>query len=101
MLSLGIILWAIYSSFISVKYLRRLTTIVSKVRLFIIGSLLYVTAQVLKVLIIGNIILGIGVWLISAVVPLYQMEMAGRTKGMLLSFYINGVLLFNCYCLMV
>ena len=87
-LSLGTFLGSLCAPVISDKYGRKPTIIVSNLVLFIIGTSLQVTAQNLKVLILGRVISGVGIGLISAVVPLYQAEAAEKSmRGAIISSY--------------
>lgn len=72
--SLGTFLGSLCTPVLSHRYGGKLTIIVFTLVLFIIGTLLRDIVQKLKVLIVGRVISGVGIGLISAVVPLYQVE---------------------------
>lgn len=87
-LSLGTFIGSLSAPFVSDKYGRKPTIIVSNIVLFIIGTSLQVIAKNLTVLIVGRVISGIGIGLISAVVPLYQAEAAEKNmRGAIISSY--------------
>lgn len=87
-LSLGTFVGSLSAPFISDKYGRKPTIIVSNIVLFIIGTTLQVIASNLTVLIVGRVVSGVGIGLISAVVPLYQAEAAEKNmRGAIISSY--------------
>ncbi|CAL9730884.1 low glucose sensor Snf3p [Monosporozyma unispora] len=87
-LSLGTFIGSLSAPFIADRYGRKPTIIVSNIVLFIIGTSLQVTAVNMRMLIVGRVISGIGIGLISAVVPLYQAEAAEKNlRGAIISSY--------------
>lgn len=87
-LSLGTFIGALSAPFIADRYGRKPTIIVSNIILFIIGTSLQVMAKDLAMLVVGRVVSGIGIGLISAVVPLYQAEAAEKNlRGAIISSY--------------
>lgn len=87
-LSLGTFVGALSAPLISDSYGRKITIIFSTIIVFCIGNSLQVAANNMKLLIAGRVISGLGIGLISAVVPLYQGEAANKyLRGAIISTY--------------
>lgn len=87
-LSMGTFIGALSAPFISDSYGRKFTIIFGTFFIFIIGNSLQVAANEILLLIIGRVISGISIGLISAVVPLYQGEAAKKWfRGAIISTY--------------
>lgn len=87
-LSLGTFIGALSAPLLSDSYGRKATIIFSTVVVFLIGNSLQVAAHSVKLLIAGRVISGLGIGLISAVVPLYQGEAANKfLRGAITSTY--------------
>ena len=87
-LSLGTFVGALFAPVISDKYGRKAVIILSTVIIFLAGNSLQVAASNIPLLVAGRVISGIGVGLISAVVPLYQGEAANKLlRGAIISTY--------------
>lgn len=87
-LSLGTFVGALIAPWISDIYGRKSTIIFSTMIIFSIGNSLQVAAGGLALLIVGRVISGIGIGIISAVVPLYQAEAAQKhMRGAIITTY--------------
>lgn len=87
-LSLGTFFGALLSPFISDRYGRRFCLFWCLLILFNIGTLLQICSQKFGLLLAGRFINGLGVGVISSVIPLYQAEIAPRwIRGSIISFY--------------
>lgn len=87
-LSLGTFVGALSAPLLSDSYGRKITIIFSTIIVFCIGNSLQVAANNMKLLIAGRVISGLGIGLISAVVPLYQGEAANKyLRGAIISTY--------------
>ncbi|QLQ79135.1 hypothetical protein HG537_0B04830 [Torulaspora globosa] len=87
-LSLGTFIGALSAPLISDSYGRKITIIFSTMFVFSIGNSLQVAAHSMELLIAGRVISGLGIGLISAVVPLYQGEAANKyLRGAIISTY--------------
>lgn len=87
-LSLGTFIGALSAPLLSDSYGRKATIIFSTLIVFLIGNSLQVAAHSMKLLIAGRVISGLGIGLISAVVPLYQGEAANKfLRGAIISTY--------------
>lgn len=87
-LSLGTFIGALSAPFISDKYGRKKTIMFSTAIVFSLGNSLQVAAHGINLLIAGRVISGLGVGLVSAVVPLYQAEAAHKSlRGAIISTY--------------
>lgn len=87
-LSLGTFFGALIAPYISDSYGRKPTIMFSTAVIFSIGNSLQVASNGLVLLIVGRVISGIGIGIISAVVPLYQAEAAQKNlRGAIISSY--------------
>lgn len=87
-LSLGTFIGALIAPWISDVYGRKTTIIFSTVIIFSIGNSLQVAATGLALLIVGRVVSGVGIGIISAVVPLYQAEAAQKhMRGAIITTY--------------
>lgn len=87
-LSLGTFFGALIAPYISDSYGRKPTIMLSTTVIFSIGNSLQVASGGLVLLIVGRVISGIGIGIISAVVPLYQAEAAQKNlRGAIISSY--------------
>ncbi|KAF4006868.1 High-affinity glucose transporter RGT2 [Saccharomyces cerevisiae] len=87
-LSLGTFFGALIAPYISDSYGRKPTIMFSTAVIFSIGNSLQVASGGLVLLIVGRVISGIGIGIISAVVPLYQAEAAQKNlRGAIISSY--------------
>ncbi|CCD22446.1 glucose sensor NDAI_0A02890 [Naumovozyma dairenensis CBS 421] len=87
-LSLGTFIGALSAPIISDSYGRKLTIMMSTIIIFSIGNSLQVGASGMVLLVVGRVISGLGIGLISAVVPLYQAEAAHKSlRGAIISTY--------------
>lgn len=87
-LSLGTFVGALSAPLLSDSYGRKMTIIFSTVIVFCIGNSLQVAAHSVELLIAGRVVSGLGIGLISAVVPLYQGEAANKyLRGAIISTY--------------
>ncbi|CAI4057355.1 hypothetical protein SKDZ_04G1030 [Saccharomyces kudriavzevii ZP591] len=87
-LSLGTFFGALIAPYISDSYGRKPTIMFSTAIIFSIGNSLQVASGGLVLLIVGRVISGIGIGIISAVVPLYQAEAAQKNlRGAIISSY--------------
>lgn len=87
-LSLGTFVGALSAPVISDKYGRKKTIMFSTAVVFSLGNSLQVGAHNIQLLIAGRVISGLGVGLVSAVVPLYQAEAAHKSlRGAIISTY--------------
>lgn len=87
-LSLGTFIGALSAPLLSDSYGRKITIIFSTVIVFCIGNSLQVAAHSMQLLIAGRVVSGLGIGLISAVVPLYQGEAANKfLRGAIISTY--------------
>lgn len=87
-LSLGTFVGALLAPWISDVYGRKSTIIFSTVIIFSIGNSLQVAASGLALLIVGRVVSGVGIGIISAVVPLYQAEAAQKNmRGAIITTY--------------
>lgn len=87
-LSLGTFFGALTAPFISDTWGRKATVIFSTFFVFMVGNSLQVAATSMTLLVIGRVISGISIGLISAVVPLYQGEAALKSvRGAIISTY--------------
>ncbi|QHS72101.1 glucose sensor [Saccharomyces paradoxus] len=87
-LSLGTFFGALIAPYISDSYGRKPTIMLSTAIIFSIGNSLQVASSGLVLLIVGRVISGIGIGIISAVVPLYQAEAAQKNlRGAIISSY--------------
>ncbi|CCF56406.1 hypothetical protein KAFR_0B01080 [Kazachstania africana CBS 2517] len=87
-LSLGTFFGALTAPWISDIYGRKPAIIVSTAVIFSIGNSLQVAAKSLTLLIVGRVVSGFGIGIISAVVPLYQAEAAQKNlRGAIISSY--------------
>lgn len=87
-LSLGTFFGALIAPYISDSYGRKPTIMFSTAVIFSIGNSLQVASGGLVLLIVGRVISGFGIGIISAVVPLYQAEAAQKNlRGAIISSY--------------
>lgn len=87
-LSLGTVIGALAAPLMSDSCGRKLTIIVSVVSVFFVGNSLQTAANNMQLLVAGRVISGVGLGLISAVVPLYQSEAAHKyLRGAIISTY--------------
>lgn len=87
-LSVGIFFGAFLAPFISDKYGRRFLILLSTFIFFNLGTILQMVAQDLSVFYCGRFFSGIGVGVISAVIPLYQAETSPKwVRGSIISCY--------------
>ncbi|AQZ10604.1 MAL11 (YGR289C) [Zygosaccharomyces parabailii] len=87
-LSLGTFVGALTAPLISDSYGRKTTIIVCIVGVFFVGNSLQVAADNMQLLVAGRVISGLGIGLISAVIPLYQGEAAQKfLRGAIISTY--------------
>lgn len=87
-LSLGTFFGALSAPLISDSYGRKITVMFSTMIVFCIGNTLQVAANDIRLLIAGRVVSGVGIGLISAVVPLYQGEAAHKSlRGAIISTY--------------
>lgn len=87
-LSLGTFFGALAAPWIADRYGRKPTIVVSTAIIFSIGNSLQVAAHNLTLLVVGRVISGIGIGIISAVVPLYQAEASQKNlRGAIISTY--------------
>lgn len=87
-LSLGTFFGALIAPWVADKYGRRNVIMTGTAIIFNIGNSIQVGAYNLTMLIVGRFISGIGIGLISAVVPLYQAEAAEKNlRGAIISTY--------------
>lgn len=87
-LSLGTFFGALTAPVIADSYGRKATIMFSTAVIFSIGNSLQVASSGWKLLIIGRVVSGLGIGLISAVVPLYQAEAAKKNlRGAIISTY--------------
>lgn len=87
-LSLGTFIGALSAPILSDSYGRKATIIFSTLIVFLIGNSLQVAAHNMNLLIAGRVVSGLGIGLISAVVPLYQGEAANKyLRGAIISTY--------------
>lgn len=87
-LSLGTFCGALSAPFISDSFGRKVTILFSTTIIFSIGNSLQVAASSMGLLIAGRVISGLGVGLISVVVPLYQAEATHKSlRGAIISTY--------------
>ena len=99
-LSLGTFFGALIAPWISDKYGRRPTIILSTSIIFSLGNSLQVGAKRLPLLVAGRVISGFSIGITSAVVPLYQAEAAQKNlRGAIISTYQFAItigLLVSC-----
>lgn len=87
-LSLGTFFGALSAPLLSDSYGRKITIMFSTTIIFCIGNSLQVAANNVGLLIAGRVVSGIGIGLISAVVPLYQGEASHKLlRGAIISTY--------------
>lgn len=87
-LSLGTLAGALFAPFFSDRYGRRFLIICSTLTLFNLGSILQMAAYDLSILFAGRFFNGMGVGVISAVIPLYQAETSPKwIRGSVISCY--------------
>lgn len=87
-LSLGTFFGALIAPIISDSYGRKATVVISTFFVFMIGNSLQVSAHAMPLLVVGRVLSGVSVGLISAVVPLYQSEAAQKSvRGAIISTY--------------
>lgn len=87
-LSLGTLAGSLFSPLISDKLGRRFCIILALLIIFTIGVILQICASSFGLLLAGRFINGIGVGIISSVVPLYQAEISPKwIRGTVISFY--------------
>lgn len=87
-LSLGTFIGALAAPLISDSYGRKITIIASIVGVFFIGNSLQIAFTNMGLLVAGRVVSGVGIGLISAVVPLYQGEAAHKyLRGAIISTY--------------
>ncbi|KAG0671063.1 Plasma membrane low glucose sensor [Maudiozyma exigua] len=87
-LSLGTFFGALFAPWVSDKYGRRPTIILSTSIIFSLGNSLQVGAEGLPLLVAGRVISGFSIGITSAVVPLYQAEAAQKNlRGAIISTY--------------
>nr|CAA75114.1 putative glucose sensor [Kluyveromyces lactis] len=87
-LSLGTFIGALLAPLISDSYGRKTTMIFSTFVVFMIGNSLQVAAGSMTILVVGRVLSGMSVGLISAAVPLYQSEAAQKSvRGAIISCY--------------
>lgn len=87
-LSLGTFFGAILSSSISDKYGRKPCLTFSLLIFFNLGTILQICSQKYGLLLAGRFVNGLGVGVISSVIPLYQAEVSPRwLRGSIISFY--------------
>lgn len=87
-LSLGTFFGALVAPWVADKYGRRNIIIISTAIIFNVGNSIQVGAYNLAMLVVGRFISGVGIGLISAVVPLYQAEAAEKSlRGAIISTY--------------
>ncbi|SCU81650.1 LAME_0B08020g1_1 [Lachancea meyersii CBS 8951] len=99
-LSAGTFCGAIFAPLVSDTLGRRLGLLISTV-IFTVGVILQVAASEQNLLIVGRVIAGLGVGVLSAIVPLYQSEAAPKwIRGAVVSCYqwaiTIGLLLAAC-----
>lgn len=73
----GSLLGSLVSSFLADKYSRKVALQISCV-LWIIGSILMTASQNVPMLCIGRVVCGFSVGIASAIVPVYQSEIAPK-----------------------
>ncbi|CAR28515.1 hypothetical protein ZYGR_0S01480 [Zygosaccharomyces rouxii] len=87
-LSLGTVVGALAAPLLSDSCGRKMTIILSVVSVFFVGNSLQIAATNMQLLVAGRVISGVGLGLISAVVPLYQSEAAHKyLRGAIISTY--------------
>ncbi|KAJ4266152.1 glucose transporter [Fusarium torreyae] len=87
-LSAGTALGALLAAPTGDSFLGRRKTLLLAVGIFCIGAIFQVCAQNIDLLLVGRFLAGIGVGLISVLVPLYQSEMAPKwIRGSLVCAY--------------
>ena len=87
-LSLGTFFGALFAPFISDRYGRKTTMLFSTFFVFMVGNSLQVAATSMTLLVVGRVLSGLSVGLISAAVPLYQSEAAQKSvRGAIISTY--------------
>lgn len=87
-LSLGTIIGALIAPLISDSFGRKITIIASVVSVFFIGNSLQIASDNMQLLVAGRVVSGVGLGLISAVIPLYQSEAAHKyLRGAIISTY--------------
>lgn len=87
-LSLGTFIGALFTPIASDKFGRRLMIIFSTAIIFSIGTSLQVGSKSLDLLVAGRFVSGLGIGIISAIVPSYQAESAKKNlRGAIISTY--------------
>ena len=87
-LSLGTFFGALTAPVFADNYGRKVTIMISTLIIFSVGNSLQVAANGIVLLIVGRVISGFGIGIISAVVPLYQAEAAHKSlRGAIISTY--------------
>ncbi|KAK6455912.1 glucose transporter/sensor [Scheffersomyces xylosifermentans] len=99
-LSVGTFFGSLSASFFSDKLGRRWTLIIATLVIFNLGIILQTAATSIPLLCVGRVFAGLGVGLISAVIPLYQAETVPKwIRGAVVSCYqwaiTLGILLAN------
>nr|AEB31259.1 xylose transporter [Scheffersomyces stipitis] len=87
-LSVGTFFGSLSASFISDRLGRRLTLMISTLIIFNVGIILQTASTSIPLLCVGRVFAGLGVGLISAVIPLYQAETVPKwIRGAVVSCY--------------
>ncbi|CCK68723.1 glucose sensor KNAG_0B02810 [Huiozyma naganishii CBS 8797] len=87
-LSMGTFVGALMAPFLSDSWGRKKTIIASTVVIFSVGNSLQVGAASMTLLVVGRVVSGLAIGVISAVVPLYQAEAAKKElRGAIISTY--------------
>ncbi|ODQ78063.1 hypothetical protein BABINDRAFT_40375 [Babjeviella inositovora NRRL Y-12698] len=100
-LSAGTFIGAIFAPYMGERFGRRFTIIVATCIVFNIGVILQVASTSIPLLCVGRVIGGLGVGLISSMIPLYQSETVPKwIRGAVVSCYqfaiTIGLLLASC-----
>lgn len=87
-LSLGTLVGSLISPFISDKYGRKFCMIISLLIFFTIGIILQLCSHSYGLFLAGRFVNGIGIGVISSIIPLFQAEVSPRwIRGTIISFY--------------